>query len=160
MTATVGTRWLPLSSTDRPRPSSQPVVCAAQPRVKGFIPNIKFPESETYSQFANSSRSEIGLVPRQWSTSAPVPRNQQDAQAIELYKTADSKSYVSGWLKNFPPFSSLENAVVRQLASAFRARRVHPGEVLLKDGEAIFELIIIREGRAEVSQQKLGDAGK
>lgn len=64
------------------------------------------------------------------------------------------------WLRNFPPFSSLTDAALQDLAARMRARAVRPGDVLHEAGVNVDGLVVLHSGTADVSNDKAGTQGE
>eukprot|EP00884_Botryococcus_braunii_P003593 jgi/Botrbrau1/13234/Bobra.0199s0007.1 len=152
----MGTRGLSGPCGTQSRTGVLPVVCAAQPRhSRGVSKSSSIPHA--FDVVTGISRHDAHQVDGRLAMSIPFPGNLEIEEPSLAEDSQDGELPHSEWLKRFLPFSALEDAAVRHLASAIRSRPVFPGDVLMTSGEQIKELVIIEQGHAEVVQQKLSD---
>lgn len=158
MSLSMGTRGLAVPCANHSRVGVLPVVCAAQPKHSRTVSkSSSIPHAFDYA--TGASRHEAHQVDGRLAMSIPFPLSLQIEEPSLAEESQDRELSRSEWLKRFLPFSALEDAALRHLASAIRPREVFPGDILLTLGEEIKELVIIEEGQAEVVQQKLNDPG-
>lgn len=74
--------------------------------------------------------------------------------------SGDDLEYRIQWLRSFPPFSSLRDAALRDLALSMLPRAVRPGDILQEAGVNVNEVIVLRYGAADVSNEKPGTQGE